>query len=102
METGGYDYCKIDECDCNKFISQNKSEQNMKTRKDIVEEIEGLRKNLRKENAEKSITNLIELLYGKLSDEDVRILEISMLKRMLEGFDIGLNQRKDKPKGDKK
>lgn len=51
---------------------------------DIESEIEEFRKVLRKENVEKGIEDLIELLYGKLSDEDVRILEIHILERQKE------------------
>ncbi len=56
----------------------------MKTIKQLEEDIEDYRKNLRKENVERHINNLVELLYDKLSDEDIRILEISINRRVLE------------------
>ena len=50
---------------------------------ELEEEIEYYHKNLRKVNIEKEIDDLINLLYAKLSDEDVRILEISINRAVL-------------------
>lgn len=55
----------------------------METIKQLEKEIEDYRNVLRKENVEKQINNLVALLYDKLGDEDVRILEISHLKETL-------------------
>ena len=55
----------------------------MKIIEELEKEIEDYRKVLRKENTERQIDNLIELLYDKLSDEDLRIFEISDIKTKL-------------------
>ncbi len=52
-------------------------------REEVEKEVEEYKKVLRPENVEKHLTDLIELLYKKLSDEDIRILELHVLNDKL-------------------